>query len=309
MKHETRVAYGEALKELAEVNKDVVVFDADLSKSTKTAEMKKADPARHFNAGIAECNMLGMAAGMAASGKIPFASSFAVFAAGRAFEIIRNSIAYPRLNVKIVATHAGLSVGEDGASHQAIEDIALMRSLPNMRVFVASDYYETKALIRHVATIDGPCYVRLQRGKSDDIYDEDTEFDFDKVRTLKEGGDIALIATGLMTQAALKAADTLKEKGLDVSVYEVVSLKPIDEEGILKIVAKHKKNFTIEEHNIIGGLYGAVSEVTAKAPSNPVYPIGVNDTFGESGTADEVMAKYGLTADHIVDVVTKCAIK
>ena len=307
MKHETRVAYGEALKELAEVNKDIVVFDADLSKSTKTAELKKADPSRHFNAGIAECNMLGMAAGMAASGKIPFASSFAVFAAGRAFEIIRNSIAYPHLNVKVVATHAGLSVGEDGASHQAIEDIALMRSLPNMRVFVASDYYETKALIKHVASIDGPCYVRLQRGKSDDIYDEDSTFDFDKVKVLKEGDDVALIATGLMTQEALKASDILKDKGIDAGVYEVVSLKPIDEEGILKIVKGHKKNFTIEEHNIIGGLYGAVSEVVAKDPSNPVYPIGVNDTFGESGQADEVMKKYGLTADDIVNIVMECA--
>lgn len=303
MKHETRVAYGETLVELALENKDIVVFDADLSKSTKTNELKKVAPERHFNAGIAEANMMGMAAGMAASGKIPFASSFAVFAAGRAFEIIRNSIAYPRLNVKIVATHAGLSVGEDGASHQAIEDIALMRSLPNMRVFVASDYFETKALIRHVAKIDGPCYVRLQRGKSEDIHSEDEVFDFDKVITLKVGKDVALIATGLMVQEALKASEMLKEVGVDAGVYEVVSLKPLDEDGIRDIVKAHKLNFTIEEHNVIGGLYGAIAESLCKEPTNPVYPIGVNDTFGESGTADEVMKKYGLTADHIKDIV------
>lgn len=303
MKHETRVAYGETLAEMALENKDIVVFDADLSKSTKTNELKKVAPERHFNAGIAEANMMGMAAGMAASGKIPFASSFAVFAAGRAFEIIRNSIAYPRLNVKIVATHAGLSVGEDGASHQAIEDIALMRSLPNMRVFVASDYFETKALIRHVAKIDGPCYVRLQRGKSEDIHSEDEVFDFDKVITLKAGKDVALIATGLMVQEALKASEMLKEVGVDAGVYEVVSLKPLDEDGIRDIVKAHKLNFTIEEHNVIGGLYGAIAESLCKEPTNPVYPIGVNDTFGESGTADEVMKKYGLSADHIKDIV------
>ena len=294
MAHETRIAYGEALAELAKENKDIVVFDADLSKSTKTSEVKKVAPEQHFNAGIAEANMMGMAAGMAASGKIAFASSFAIFAAGRAFEIVRNSIAYPKLNVKICATHAGLSVGEDGASHQAVEDIALMRSVPNMRVYVASDYYETKALIRHVAEIEGPCYVRLQRGKSDDIYTEDTVFDFDKISVLRKGKDISLIATGLMVQNALKAADVLKEEGIEATVVEVVSLKPIDKEGLLEVVGSHAKNFTLEEHNIIGGLYSAVAEVASQTPTNPIYPIGVNDTFGESGSSDDVMAKYGL---------------
>ena len=303
MKHETRVAYGEALAELAKENKDIIALDADLSKSTKTAEIKKVDSERHINCGIAEADMMGIAAGLAASGKIPFASSFAVFAVGRAFEIIRNSICYPKLNVKICATHAGLSVGEDGATHQAIEDIALMRSLPNMKVFVASDYHETKALIRHVSEINGPCYVRMQRGKSEDIYDEDTVFDFYKPKELKKGKDIALIATGLMTQYALKAADILAQEGIDASVYEVVCLKPLADKEIREIIKSHRINFTIEEHSIIGGLYGAVAEAAIAEPSNPVYPIGVKDTFGESGKAEEVLKKYGLDEEGIIKAI------
>ncbi len=303
MKHETRVAYGEALAELAKENKDIIALDADLSKSTKTAEIKKVASERHINCGIAEADMMGIAAGLAASGKIPFASSFAVFAAGRAFEIIRNSICYPKLNVKICATHAGLSVGEDGATHQAIEDIALMRSLPNMKVFVASDYHETKALIRHVSEIKGPCYVRMQRGKSEDIYDEDTVFDFYKPKELKKGKDIALIATGLMTQYALKAADILAKEGIDASVYEVVCLKPLADKEIRDIIKSHRINFTIEEHSIIGGLYGAVAEAAIAEPSNPVYPIGVKDTFGESGKAEEVLKKYGLDEEGIIKAI------
>ena len=299
MAQETRNAYGEKLAELIVKNKNIVVLDADLTKSTKTADAKKACPERHFNAGIAEANMLGMAAGLAASGKIAFASSFAVFAAGRAFEIIRNSICYPKLNVKICATHAGLSVGEDGASHQSIEDVGIMRTLPNMKVFVPCDQYETKAVIDYVANVQGPCYVRLGRGKVEDVYDENKVFDFSKVDVLRKGKDVVLFAMGLMVQEALKAAEEL-----DATVVNVSSLKPLDEEGIKELLKSHKKAYALEEHNIIGGLYSAIAEVKAKTDIvTPVYPIGVNDTFGESGKAKDVLAKYGLTAENVVKVV------
>ena len=300
MAQETRNAYGQALAELVQQNEKIVVLDADLTKSTKTAEAKKVCPERHFNAGIAECNMMGMAAGLAASGKTVFASSFAVFATGRAFEIIRNSICYPHLNVKVCATHAGLSVGEDGASHQSVEDVALMRSLPHMRVYVPCDQYETKAVIRYVAETEGPCYVRLGRGKVEDVYDENSEFDFSKVRVLRKGnGDVVLFAMGLMVQEALKAAEEL-----DSTVVAVTCLKPIDEEGILELLKGHKKAYTCEEHSIIGGLYSAIAEVKAKSDvCTPVTPIGVNDTFGESGKAKDVLKKYGISAEHIVEVV------
>ena len=300
MAQETRNAYGEKLAELIQKNENIVVLDADLTKSTKTAEAKKVCPERHFNAGIAECNMMGMAAGLAASGKTVFASSFAVFATGRAFEIIRNSICYPHLNVKVCATHAGLSVGEDGASHQSIEDVAIMRSLPNMQVFVPCDQYEAKAVIEHVASIEGPCYVRLGRGKVEDVYTEDTKFDFSKVDVLRKGnGDVVLFAMGLMVQEALKAAEQL-----DASVVNVSALKPADENGILELLKSHKKAYALEEHSTIGGLYSLIAEIKAKSDINtPVYPIGVNDTFGESGKAKDVLEKYGLTANHIIETV------
>ncbi|MCR4854924.1 MAG: transketolase family protein, partial [Erysipelotrichaceae bacterium] len=280
MAQETRNAYGQRLAELITENKDIVVLDADLTKSTKTIEAKKACPERHFNAGIAECNMMGMAAGLAASGKTVFASSFAIFASGRAFEIIRNSIAYPKLNVKVCATHAGLSVGEDGASHQAIEDVAIMRAIPNMRVYVPCDQYQTKALIDYVAATDGPCYVRLGRGKVEDVYNENTVFDFDKVDVLRKGnGDVVLFAMGLMVQEALKAAEEL-----DATVVNVSSIKPLDEENILKLLREHRKAYALEEHSIIGGLYSAIAEVKARTDIvTPLIPIGVNDVFGESG--------------------------
>lgn len=300
MAQETRNAYGEKLAELVLKNPNIVVLDADLTKSTKTIEAKKACPERHFNAGIAECNMMGMAAGLAASGKIAFASSFAIFAAGRAFEIIRNSICYPHLNVKVCATHAGLSVGEDGASHQSIEDVAIMRSLPNMRVFVPCDQYEAKAVVEHVSKVQGPCYVRLGRGKVEDVYNENTVFNFDKVDVLRKGnGDVVLFAMGLMVQEALKAAEEL-----DATVVNVSTIKPIDAEGILEQLSAHKRAYALEEHSIIGGLYGAISEVKASScVATPVTPIGVNDTFGESGKAKDVLEKYGLTAKHILEVV------
>ena len=299
MAQETRNAYGARLAELITENDKIVVLDADLTKSTKTADAKKACPERHFNAGIAECNMLGMAAGLAASGKIAFASSFAVFATGRAFEIIRNSICYPKLNVKICATPAGLSVGEDGASHQSIEDVGIMRTLPNMRIFVPCDQYETKAVIDYVAGIDGPCYVRLGRGKVDDVYNEKSTFNFDKVDILRKGKDVVLFAMGLMVQEALKAAEEL-----DATVVNVSTIKPIDEESIKALLKEHKVAYALEEHNIYGGLFSAISEVKAKTDiATPVYPIGVNDKFGESGKAKDVLEKYGLTAKHVVEVV------
>ena len=299
MSQETRNAYGEKLAELILKDENIVVLDADLTKSTKTADAKKACPERHFNAGIAEGNMLGMAAGLAASGKTVFASSFAVFATGRAFEIIRNSICYPKLNVKVCATHAGLSVGEDGASHQSIEDVGIMRTLPNMKVFVPCDQYETKAVIEYVSKLNGPCYVRLGRGKVEDVYTEETKFDFSKVDVLRKGKDVVLFAMGLMVQEALKAAEEL-----DATVVNVSSLKPVDEEGILELLKEHKKAYALEEHNVIGGLYSAIAEIKAKTDvATPLYPIGVNDTFGESGKAKDVLAKYGLTAENIVKVV------
>ena len=300
MAQETRNAYGEKLAELIQKDKNIVVLDADLTKSTKTIEAKKACPERHFNAGIAECNMMGMAAGLAASGKTVFASSFAIFATGRAFEIIRNSICYPHLNVKVCATHAGLSVGEDGASHQSIEDIAIMRAVPNMQVFVPCDQYETKAVIEHVASVQGPCYVRLGRGKVEDVYNENTVFDCSKADVLREGnGDVVLFAMGLMVQEALKAADER-----NATVVNVSSIKPIDEAGILELLKSHKRAYALEEHSVIGGLFSAIAEIKAKSDvTTPVTPIGVNDTFGESGKAKDVLEKYGLTAAHIKEVV------
>ena len=299
MAQETRNAYGEKLAELIQENKNIVVLDADLTKSTKTIEAKKVCPERHFNAGIAEANMMGMAAGLAASGKTVFASSFAIFATGRAFEIIRNSICYPKLNVKVCATHAGLSVGEDGASHQSIEDVAIMRALPNMKVYVPCDQYEAKAIIEHVSKENGPCYVRLGRGKVEDVYDENKQFDFSKVDVLRKGKDVVLFAMGLMVHEALVAAEEL-----DATVVNVCSLKPLDEESIKELLQSHSKAYTCEEHSIIGGLYSAIAEVKAKTSiTTPVAPIGINDTFGESGKAKDVLEKYGLTAKHIVEVV------
>ena len=301
MAYETRTAYGEKLAELVKENENIVVLDADLSGSTKTAMAKKVAPERHFNAGIAECNMVGMAAGLAASGKIAFVSSFAVFATGRPFEIIRNSVCYPNLNVKICASHAGLSVGEDGASHQAIEDVALMRCLPNMHVFVPCDQYETRALIEYVSKLDGPCYVRLGRGKVEDVYDENKVFDFSKVDVLRKGKDVVLFAMGLMVQEALKAGEEL-----DATVVNVTSIKPIDKDSIIGLLKEHKKAYTIEEHTIIGGLFSAISEIKAQTDmSTPIYPIGVNDVFGQSGKMKDVLEKFGLTSKHIVEVVNK----
>ena len=299
-KEATRNAYGKTLAELVVERDDVLVLDADLTKSTKTIEAKKARPEHHFNMGIAEGNMMAVAAGMAASNKVVYASSFAMFAAGRAFEQIRNSICYPNLNVKVCATHAGITVGEDGASHQCIEDIALMRSIPNMKVFVPCDQYQAKAIVKAVADIAGPCYVRLGRGAVEDVYDENYKFELGKGKVLREGQKVALVATGMMVQEALKAAEIL------VTVVDMPCIKPIDEELIEEIAKSHELIITCEEHNVYGGLGSAVSEVTSKKSPVRMEMMGMQDTFGESGTPNELLAKYGLNADHIVEKVKEC---
>ena len=302
-KEATRNAYGKALAELVVERDDVLVLDADLTKSTKTIDAKKARPEHHFNMGIAEGNMMAVAAGMAASNKVVYASSFAMFAAGRAFEQIRNSICYPNLNVKVCATHAGITVGEDGASHQCIEDIALMRSIPNMKVFVPCDQYQAKAIVKAVADIAGPCYVRLGRGAVEDVYDENYKFELGKGKVLRKGQKIALVATGMMVQEALKAAEILAKEDISVTVVDMPCIKPIDEELIEKIAKSHEFIITCEEHNVYGGLGSAVSEVASKKSPVRMEMMGMQDTFGESGTPNELLAKYGLNADHIVEKV------
>lgn len=297
----TREAYGEALKKLAANNPDVVVLDADLSGSTKTAEFKKVSPERFFNVGIAEQNLIGTAAGMSLAGKIPFASSFAMFAAGRAFEIIRNTVAYPFLNVKIAATHAGLTVGEDGASHQAIEDISLMRSIPNMTVINPADCIEAEQAVLKAAEYVGPVYIRLGRMAVEDVYDSSYQFEIGKGVELKNGSDVTIIATGIMVQKALKAAESLKAQGIDARVINIHTIKPIDKEIIIKAAKETRAIVTAEEHSIIGGLGSAVLEVLSDTCPVPVRRIGVMDTFGESGKPEDLMEKYMLTEKNIED--------
>lgn len=301
----TREAYGEALKELGSTNANVVVLDADLSKSTKTNVFQEAFPDRHFNVGIAEQNMMSIAAGLAATGKIPFASTFAVFATGRAFEQVRNSICYPCLNVKIAATHAGITVGEDGATHQANEDVALMRSLPNMTVVVPADAAETKAVIRWAAAYEGPVYIRLGRSGVDDIFDDTYTFVPGKGTELRSGTDATIIAMGVMVAAALKAADQLALAGLSIGVINMSSIKPIDKGLIIAAAKKSGALVTCEEHTIMGGLGSAVAEVVVENEPVPMERVGLNDTFGESGTPKELLEKYGLTAEHVVEAVKR----
>ncbi|HOW22481.1 MAG TPA: transketolase family protein [Sedimentibacter sp.] len=295
----TREAYGEALKKLAASNPDIVVLDADLSGSTKTSEFKKVSPERFFNVGIAEQNLIGTAAGLALAGKIPFASSFAMFAAGRAFEIIRNTVAYPALNVKIAATHAGLSVGEDGGSHQAIEDISLMRSIPNMTVISPADSREAEQAVLKAAEYVGPVYIRLGRMAVDDVYDDSYVFELGKGVLLREGKDVTIIATGLMVQEALKAHDMLKEDGIDARLINIHTIKPIDTEIIIKAARETGAIVTAEEHSNIGGLGSAVLEVLSDQCPVPVKRVGIRDTFGESGKPKDLLKKYGLTAEDI----------
>ena len=302
----TREAYGKALAALANTNENVVVLDADLSKSTKTADFKAVAPERFFNMGIAEGNMMGVAAGLSTCGKVPFVSTFAMFAAGRAFEQIRNSICYPKLNVKVCATHAGLTVGEDGASHQAIEDISLMRSVPNMVVINPADDIETEAAIKAVAEMEGPCYVRLGRMAVSRVNDEaNYNFVIGKGITLAEGNDVAIIATGIMVEAALEAKGELAKEGINARVINIHTIKPIDEELIIKAAKETGVIVTAEEHSIIGGLGSAVAEVVSENCPVPVLRVGVKDTFGESGKPNELLEKYGLTSNDIVNKVKK----
>mgnify|MGYP002766430390 FL=1 len=296
----TREAYGKALVKLGKINDDVVVLDADLSKSTKTNDFYKAYPERFFNMGIAEQNLVGAACGFAAAGKIPFASTFAMFATGRAFEIIRNSACYPKLNVKICATHAGITVGEDGGSHQSVEDISLMRSIPNMTVLVPADGVEAEKMIFAAAEYNGPMYVRLGRSAVPTLFDENYNFEIGKGVVLKEGNDATIIACGMMVNEALIAADMLKEENINVRVINMSTIKPIDTELIIKAAKETKAIVTAEEHSIIGGLGSAVSEVVSENHPVKVKKVGLNDCFGESGTPGELLEKYGLTAKNIV---------
>ena len=295
----TREAYGETLKELGAQIPEIVVLDADLSASTKTAVFAKAFPDRFFDTGIAEGNMMSVAAGLAASGKIPFASTFAVFGAGRAYEQIRNSICYPNLNVKVAVTHAGLTVGEDGATHQMLEDIALMRALPNMTVVVPADAAETAQVIRWAASYQGPVYIRMGRAKVEDVISPDAEFVPGKSTTLADGSDVTLMACGIMTQQALQAAKMLAEKGISARVINMSSIKPIDEAAIVKAAKETGAIVTCEEHTVMGGLGSAVAEVVVRHCPVPMAMVGTEDVFVQSGKASEVLKVYGLSPEHI----------
>lgn len=298
----TREAYGNALAEFGEQYSELVVLDADLSKSTKTATFKKRFPDRHFNCGIAESNMMAVAAGMAATGKIVFASTFAMFAAGRAFEQVRNSIGYTHLNVKIGATHAGLSVGEDGATHQCCEDIALMRTIPGMVVINPSDAVEARAAVLAAIEHDGPVYLRFGRLAVPIMNNgADYAFELGKGVTLADGGDVTLVATGLLVPEALRARKQLAAEGIHARVLNIHTIKPIDRELVAKAAEETGAIVTAEEHSIIGGLGSAVAEVTAELSPVPVLRVGVEDTFGQSGPAKEVLKHYGLTAEHIAE--------
>lgn len=299
----TREAYGEALAELVQKNPKIVVLDADLAGSTKSGDAKKVCPERFFDMGIAEANMIGTAAGLAASGYIPFASTFAMFAAGRAWEQIRNSVAYPQLNVKVVGTHSGISVGEDGVSHQAIEDIALMRAIPGMEVLVPCDASQTKAAVRYAAQSGRPCYLRLGRSKAEDIYMDADSIDLHHVHVLREGKNAVLFACGLMVQEALKAAEMLKADGIEIEVVDVCAIKPADEAGIAELLSRHETVFTCEEHNVIGGLGALVSDVASARCPRIVHRIGMQDRFAESASAKELLAKYKLDAAGIAEQI------
>ena len=295
----TRESYGNALVELGQENPNVVVLDADLAAATKTVMFKKAFPERHIDCGIAECNMIGIAAGLAAAGMTPFASSFAMFAAGRAFEQVRNSVGYPHLNVKIGATHGGISVGEDGATHQCCEDIALMRTIPGMTVIVPSDDIEAKAVVKAAAAMEGPVYMRFGRLAVPVINDEDYKFEIGKGKVLREGTDVAIIANGLCVAESLDAAEKLAAEGINAQVINMATVKPLDTELVLEAAKATGKVVTVEEHSVIGGLGSAVCDVLSEQLPTPVLKIGVNDVFGHSGPAVELIKEFGLDGDSI----------
>ena len=298
----TRDSYGAALAALGAEHPDLVVLDADLAGATKTGVFKKAFPDRHFDFGIAEGNMMAAAAGMAAAGLVPFASSFAMFAAGRAFEQVRNSIGYPNLNVKIGATHGGISVGEDGASHQCCEDFALMRSIPGMTVICPADDIEAKAAVKAAYEHQGPVYLRFGRLAVPVFHSEDYKFEIGKGEVVKDGTDVAIIANGLMVYEAIQAAEILAEAGISARVINIATIKPLDEELVLQAAKDCGKVITCEEHSIIGGLGEAVCSLLSEKLPTPVRRIGVNDEYGHSGPAAALLKQFGLCADHIVEV-------
>ena len=298
----TRESYGNALKELGELHDDLIVFDADLAGATKTGTFKKAFPERHFNCGIAEGNMIAVAAGASTMGLVPFASSFAMFAAGRAFEQVRNSIGYPHLNVKIGATHGGISVGEDGASHQCCEDFALMRSIPGMVVMSPADDVEARAAVKAAYAYKGPVYLRFGRLAVPVFHDEaNFKFEIGKGEVLQDGNDIAIIANGLMVNEAIEAGKALKEAGISARVINLCTIKPLDEDLVLKAAQECGKVITCEEHSVIGGLGEAVCALLSEKHPTPVRRIGVNDEFGPPGPAAALLKQFGLSAEHIVE--------
>ena len=300
-KKSIRSAFGNALKIQGEKNPDVVVLDADLACSTQTQIFAKAFPDRFFDCGIAEQDMLATAAGLAASGKVPFVASFAVFVTGRAYDQIRNSVCYPNFNVKIVGTHGGITVGEDGASHQALEDISLMRSLPNMKVFVPADCRECEQIIEYAATHKGPMYIRVPRSNVCDVFDDNYKFDVNRAQVLVDGVDVSLITNGETLSETILAADILKKEGINAEVVNVSVVKPIDRDTILNSIRKTKLAVTIENHSVIGGLGSAVCEVVCECCPNKVVRIGINDEFGQSGDANSLLDFYGLTSDKLAE--------
>jgi transketolase len=292
--------YGKALAELATENPNVIVMDADLAGSTKTSDFQKVCPERFVEVGIAESNMIGIAAGLAASGKTVFASTFGVFATGRCWEQIRLGVAYPKLNVKIVASHCGISVGEDGASHQALEDIAIMRSLPNMVVIAPADAYETYAATKALAAYNGPAYMRMGRADFPTILEPDVKFEIGKATVLREGADVTIVGCGQMVSSCLEAAESLASEGIEAEVINMSTIKPLDRETLIASVSKTGCCVTAEEHSIIGGLGSAVAEVLCESACVPLERVGTKDTFGESGKPADLMVKYGLTTEDIV---------
>jgi len=300
-----REGYGETLVKLGRENENIVVLDADLSGSTKTGMFAKEFPERFFNMGIAEQDMVAVAAGLATVGKIPFASSFAMFASGRAWEIVRQAVCLGNKNVKICATHGGITVGEDGATHQALEDIAITRVLPHLSVIVPADYYEAKSAVEFAARHVGPVYIRMTRSSSPVLFGEDYQFEYGKVRVLKEGSDITVFACGIMVAQSLEAAKILEGRGISVKVVNVSTIKPIDVEGIIDAVKDTKLAITVEEHNVIGGLGGAVSEVLSENFPIKLKRIGIEDRFGRSGKADDLLKYFGLDAESIAEKIER----
>lgn len=299
----TREAYGEEIAKLVQENPRIVVLDADLAGSTKSAMAQKVAPERFFDVGIAEQNLIGVSAGLAASGYIPFASTFAMFATGRCWEQIRNSVAYPQLNVKVIGSHSGITVGEDGCTHQAIEDIAIMRAITGLSVFSPCDQYETKAVIDYVASHEGPCYVRLGRSQVEDFYTADTDFDVTKINVLRQGSQkIAVFATGLMVQSSMKAAEILAEKGIDLTVIDVCAIKPCDEEGITKILKENETIFTVEEHSITGGLGSLVAELASAKCPRFVHRLGMYG-YAESASAEVLLHEYRLDGEGVAEQI------